>query len=182
MHIGTGATPSKAEAMCFPPPRRLYSDADASRQDALDYLGNPVGFIDFSTEFKYLDLIVHHSLTSDEDVDMRIRSASAVFGALKNILTNKDIDLKVKESVYVTLCSSIPLYGSEIGAYGKTCSIAFASFITDALEPCATLPSLTQFATVFHLQASLNAFRLSPSTNIIIIDFFDGQTTSPGSH
>jgi hypothetical protein len=41
----------------------------------------------------------------------------------------------------------------------------FAS-ITDALEPCAALPSLTQFATVFHLPASLNAFKFeSPSTH-----------------
>jgi hypothetical protein len=52
-------------------------------------------------EFEYLGSIAHHSLASDEDVDKRIRSASAAFGALKSILTNKDIDLKVKESVYV---------------------------------------------------------------------------------
>jgi hypothetical protein len=39
---------------------------------------------------------------------------STAFGALKNILTNKDIDLKVKGSVYVAVCLSILLYGSEI--------------------------------------------------------------------
>jgi hypothetical protein len=82
--------------MYFPPSRRLYSHADTSRLDALDYLGNPVGFIDFTTEFKYLGSIVHHSLTSDESVNKCIRPASAAFGALKNILTYKDIDLKVK--------------------------------------------------------------------------------------
>jgi hypothetical protein len=114
MHIGTGATPSKTEAMYFPPPRRLNSDADTSRLDLPDHLGNPVGFIDFTTEFKYLGSIIHHSLTSDADVDKRIRPASAAFGALKNILTNKYIDLKVKESVYVALCLSILLYGSEM--------------------------------------------------------------------
>jgi hypothetical protein len=65
MHIGTGEIPSKTEAMYFPPPRRLYSDADTSRLDVLDYLGNPVGFIDFTTEFKYLGSIDHHSLASD---------------------------------------------------------------------------------------------------------------------
>jgi hypothetical protein len=62
---------------------------------------------------KNLGSIVHHFLTSDADVDKRIRSASAAF-ALKNILTNKDIDLKVKESVYVALRLSILLYGSEM--------------------------------------------------------------------
>jgi hypothetical protein len=63
MHIGTGSTPLKTEAMFFPPPRRLYSVAETSRLDALDYLGNHVGFIDFTTEFKYLGPIAHHSLT-----------------------------------------------------------------------------------------------------------------------
>jgi hypothetical protein len=52
MNIGTGVTPSKTEAMYFPPPRRLYSDADTSRLDVLDYLGNLVGFIDFTTEIQ----------------------------------------------------------------------------------------------------------------------------------
>jgi hypothetical protein len=113
MHIGTGATPSKTGAIYFPPPRRLYSDADISRQGVLDSLGNPVGFIDFTTEFKYLGSIARHTLISDADVDKRIRPASAVFGALKN-LTNKDIDLKVKGSAYVALYLSILLYGSEI--------------------------------------------------------------------
>jgi hypothetical protein len=53
---------------------------------------------------------------------------------------------------------------------------------TDVLEPCAALPLLTQFATVFHLPASLNAFQLSPSTHIKIVVFFDGQAMSPECH
>jgi hypothetical protein len=57
MRIGTGATASKTEAMFFPQPRRLYSDADTSRLEYLDYLGNPVGFNDFTTAFKYLGSI-----------------------------------------------------------------------------------------------------------------------------
>jgi hypothetical protein len=79
MHVGTGATSSKTEATYFPPPRRLYSDADTSRLVVVDYFGNPVGFIDFTTEFKYFGSIGHHSLTSDADVDKRIRSTSAAF-------------------------------------------------------------------------------------------------------
>jgi hypothetical protein len=100
--------------MYFPPPRRLYFDADTSRQDVLGYLGNPVCFIDFTTEFKYLGSIVHHSLTTDADVIKRIRPASAAFGALKNILTDIAIDLKVKGNVDVALCVSTLLYGSKI--------------------------------------------------------------------
>jgi hypothetical protein len=114
MHIGIGATPSKTEAIYFPPPRRVYSDADTSRLDVLVYLEYPVGFIDLTTEFEYLASIVHDSLTSDADVDKRIRPVSAAFGALENILTNKEIDLKVKGSVYVALCLRLLLYGSEI--------------------------------------------------------------------
>jgi hypothetical protein len=53
--------------------RRLYSDAGPSRLGVLDYLGNAAGFIDFTTEFKYLGSIVLHSLTSDADVDKHIR-------------------------------------------------------------------------------------------------------------
>jgi hypothetical protein len=98
MHIGTGATPAKTESMYFPPPRRLYSDADIPRLDVLNYLGNPVGFMDFTTEFKYHGSIVHHSLTSDADLGKCIKAASAAFGALKIILTNKDIDLKSTEA------------------------------------------------------------------------------------
>jgi hypothetical protein len=59
-------------------------------------LGNPVGFIDFTTEFKHLGSTAHHSLTSDADVYERFTSASADFGVLKKILTNKDIDPKIK--------------------------------------------------------------------------------------
>jgi hypothetical protein len=114
MHIDIGATPSKTEAMLFPPPRRSYAEANILRLDVLDGTGNAIGFIDFTTEFKYLSSIVHHSLTSDADVDKRIRPASAAFGALKNALTNKDIDLKVKGSDCLALCLSILLYGSEI--------------------------------------------------------------------
>jgi hypothetical protein len=160
----------------------LYSDADTTRLDVLDYLRNPVGFIDFTKEFKYFGSISHRSLTSDADADKRMRPASAAFGALKNILTNKDIGLKVKGSAYVALCLSILLDGSEISANREICSVAFVTFTTDALEPCAALPSLTQFATVFHLPASSNAFQLSPSTHITIAVFFAGQATSPVCH
>jgi hypothetical protein len=61
-------------------------------------------------------------------------------------------------------------------------SIAFLISITDVLESFTAFPWLTQFATVFHLPASLSIFLLSPSTIITIADFSDGQATSPGCH
>jgi hypothetical protein len=111
--MGTGATPSKTEAMYFIPPKRLYCDADTSSLDVLNGTGNAIGFIDLPTDFRYLGSIVHHSLTSDAGVDECMRSATAAFGALKYIPTNKDIGLKVKGNVYVALCLGILLYGSE---------------------------------------------------------------------
>jgi hypothetical protein len=82
-----------------------------------------------------------------------------------------------------TFCLSILLLRAvKFGAYGKICSIAFVTSITDALEPCAALPSLKKIATVFHVPASLNAFQLSPSTRIVAVVFFDGQAMSPEGH
>ena len=114
MHVGNGAVPSKTEAMYFPPPRVEYSAADTSRIDVCDPNGAPVGFIDFTKEFKYLGSIVHYSLSSEADVDKRIKSATAAFGALKNVFTNRHLDLKLKGRIYVALCLSILLYGSEV--------------------------------------------------------------------
>ena len=114
MHIGNGDVASKTEAMYFPPPRAEYTDADTTRIHVLDASGVPVGFVDFTKEFKYLGSIVHYSLSSEADVDKRIKSATAAFGALKNVLTNKRLDLKLKGRIYVALCLSILLYGSEV--------------------------------------------------------------------
>jgi cytosine/uracil/thiamine/allantoin permease len=99
---------------------------------------------------------------SDADVDKRIRSASAAFGALKTILTNKYIDLKVKGSVYVALYLSILLYGSEIWCLREGLFNRFSHSFTNTLEPCAA--------------------QLSPSKLIMVVDFFDGKATSPGCH
>jgi hypothetical protein len=71
MHVGNGARPSRTEAKYLSPPRRLYTTEETSQPVSLDTSGNPVGFIDFTTDFKNLYLIVHHSLNSDAVVDKR---------------------------------------------------------------------------------------------------------------
>ena len=93
--ISYGTVSTKTEAMHFPPPRLGFSAADTSRIDVCDSNGDPVGFIDFTKEFKYLGSIVHNSLSSEADVDKEIKSATAAFGALKNVLTNRHLDLKL---------------------------------------------------------------------------------------
>ena len=114
VHVGSGNTASKTEAMYFPPPRSLYSTADTSRFKVLNNEGLPIGFIDFTEEFKYLGSIIHYSLTSDADVDKRIKTATATFGALKNIFTNRHVDFKLKGQIYNSLCLNILLYGCEV--------------------------------------------------------------------
>jgi len=84
MHVGRGDAASKTEAMYFPPPRTAYEAADTSR-----FYIDGTGFIDFCEKFKYLGSIPHYSLSCNADVDKRIASATAAFGALKNIFTDK---------------------------------------------------------------------------------------------
>ncbi len=57
---------------------------------------------------------VHCSLSSEADVDKRIKPATAAFGGVKNVFTNRQLDLKLKGRIYMALCLSILLYGSEV--------------------------------------------------------------------
>jgi len=108
MHVGRGDTASKTEAMYFPPPRTAYEAADTSR-----FYVDGTGFIDFCEKFKYLGSILHYSLTSDADVDKRIASATAAFGALKNIFNSKYLSEELKGEVYKALVLPTLLYGCE---------------------------------------------------------------------
>ena len=63
--------------------------------------------------FKYLGSIIDSSLTSDADIDVRIKAATSAFGALKNVLTSLSVDLRVKGRIYKALVLSILLYDSE---------------------------------------------------------------------
>jgi hypothetical protein len=94
MHIGRGATASKTEAIYFPPPRQAYAAADTSR-----FLVDGTGFVEFSESFKYLGSVIHYSLTSDADIFRRFKSATAAFGALKNLFGDKYLSEKVKGQV-----------------------------------------------------------------------------------
>ena len=90
MHVGRGETASKTEAIFCPKPRKPY-EAENTERFSLD--GN--GFIQFTKEFKYLGSLITSSLTSDADVEKRIKAASAIFGAMnKCIFSRKDIEPK----------------------------------------------------------------------------------------
>ena len=91
MPVGRGDVAPKTEAMCFPPPRTAYEAANTPR-----FYVDGTGFIDFCEKFKYLGSILYYSLTSDADVDKRIASATAAFGALKNIFNSKYLSEELK--------------------------------------------------------------------------------------
>ncbi len=97
MHIGIGTTLSEIEAMYFPPPRVNCSNAaETSHFDVRNADGSAVGFVEFTKEFKYLGSIIDSSLTSDADVDKRIKAATSAFDQrLKNDLTNLSVDVRV---------------------------------------------------------------------------------------
>jgi hypothetical protein len=108
MHIGKGITESKTEAVFFPAPGENHDNGDQSNFTVAD------GFVSFTTEFKYLGSIIHHTLTSDADVDKRISQASAAFGVLRDcFFRKKDISYKIKGQIYVALVLTVLLYGSE---------------------------------------------------------------------
>jgi len=87
IHVGSGATASKTEAIYYPPTRLSYDDGDTTPFTVLGPNGKGLGFVSFTKEFKYLGPLVHHSLTSDADVNnKRVKSAAAAFGSLQSVL------------------------------------------------------------------------------------------------
>ena len=97
------------------------------------------GFIDFCDKFKYkyLGSILHYSLNSDADVDKRVASATAAFGALINIFNSKYLSEELKGEVYKALVLPTLLYGSEVWSMRGIYSSAFEVSITIVLAQCA---------------------------------------------
>ena len=57
--------------------------------------------------------MLHYSLTSDADVDKRITSATAAFGALEKIFADKYLSEELKGEVYKALILPTLFYGCE---------------------------------------------------------------------
>lgn len=116
MHVGRDGAASKTEAMYFPGAGTAYSAADTT---PIPVDGN--GACQFTKSFKYLGSIFASNLRSDEDVEKRLKSAGAAFGALrKKVFSSRDIAPKVKGKVYMALIVSILLYGSECWTLNST--------------------------------------------------------------
>ena len=98
------------EAMDFPPPRTEYPAANTSPVNIYNTAGVQVGFVGFTQEFKYLGSIIDSSLTSDADINNRIKAATAAFGALKKVLCSLSVESRIKDKVYTELGLSIHLW------------------------------------------------------------------------
>jgi hypothetical protein len=109
MHVGSGGTASKTEAMYFPCPRQRYTDGNTSNFPVDD-----TGSISFTESFRYLGSIIHYLLTSGAEVDNRISKDSAAFRALSNVLLNKHVSNHHKGELYRALVLSTLLYGCEV--------------------------------------------------------------------
>jgi len=132
MHVGRGDTESKTEAMYFLPPRTAYEAADTSR-----FYVDGTGFIDFYEKLMYLGSILHYSLTSDADVDKRIASATASFGALRNICNSKYLSEELRGEVYKALVLPTLFYGCKAWSLREIYSSAFEVSINGVLAQCA---------------------------------------------
>jgi hypothetical protein len=74
----------------------IYEDENTER-----FAVDGDGFVEFTREFKYLGSTINSELTSDADVDKRIKSATAIFGALSTKKT------KIKTYLYLSRERSI---------------------------------------------------------------------------
>ena len=83
MQAGLGITAPMTEAMYYLTRTESYKDGDTTPFTVPGPGGEDLGFVGFTKEFKCTGSILNSSLTSDADVDKRIRSAVAAFGALR---------------------------------------------------------------------------------------------------
>ncbi|XP_061884956.1 uncharacterized protein LOC133635724 [Entelurus aequoreus] len=105
--LGLTVNTVKTEVLCqwnSPPPTRPPSPV-------FNIDDKPLAIV---PDFKYLGSILSENCSMDNDVQNRIRSASASFGRLrKRVYVNKDLSIRTKVAVYQAICVSTLLYGCE---------------------------------------------------------------------
>jgi len=129
MHVGTADDPiSKTVAIYFQTAKGKLSDGNTSNIDMVDDLGNPC-HVAFDSSIKYLGSIIHQDLTSDVDIDARLKSAQQAFGALcKDVLKSNRLNLTIKGKVFNTAVMSTLLYGCESWTMTATLHGKLSSF------------------------------------------------------
>jgi hypothetical protein len=111
---GTVAKKSKTEATFYPPDG--YSP---TTNDTLFLkIDDALGIVTFTDRFRYLGTTLSSSLTDDDEIEHRIRSAASAFGCLRSYVFNKNfgsksLPLASKGKLYRCLVLGILLYGCE---------------------------------------------------------------------
>ena len=115
VHEGTETKGSKSEVLFVAAPEHMYDDPETfDGRDLSDVVVGDGRFIPVVSKFKYLGSMLTGDCRDNTDVDSRIASATAAFGALRKcVFSPRDVWTKVKQQVYCGLILSILLYGSE---------------------------------------------------------------------
>ena len=115
VHEGIVGKDSKSEILFVAAPECMYDDAESF--DGVDLSDVDLGngrYIPVVSVFKYLGSMLTRDCRDSADVDARVKSAGAAFGALRKcIFSANDVWFSVKRAVYNGLVLSILLYGSE---------------------------------------------------------------------
>jgi hypothetical protein len=102
MHIGHNDTKSKTEAMFFP---NSLKEAKALRTagNLPPSVALPNNWhIQFTHSFQYLGSTITTELNKDAEIQTRISKAKSILGLMTNFLNNKDVDIGIKQSMYVS--------------------------------------------------------------------------------
>jgi hypothetical protein len=106
LRVGTDATPSKTEAIYFPLPRRLYSDADTSRLEIVSHGGVLFVLSIFTTELECLGSIVNQTILQPQKQTLRsaLDQHRPPFGLLKTFLPTRTLISKFNQQGCETWC------------------------------------------------------------------------------
>ena len=119
-----------------------------------------------------------YSLTSDADVDKRITSATAAFGALKIFLLTTIFRRNWRVKYTRPLSCLLYFTVAKLGPCVKISLSAFEVCITGVLVACAVWTSIIPSATVSLPRVSSVAWTFLTSIVTFIIGFFVGLVTS----
>ena len=109
MHVGTGESKSKSEAMYISPSFKH----DNSTENNTAPISLTEGTISFCTEFKYLGSIITNDMTDENEIIMRIKKANMQFGALKQIFSDNKVKLSSKFLLYKSIILNTVLWRCE---------------------------------------------------------------------
>jgi hypothetical protein len=109
MHYGKDGNKSKTEAVSFPPPGE-----EAALEDVKKFgIENDLGYITFTSKFKYLGSLFNTDLRDDQEMAAQINKVNQLLRSMTNIWRNKNISLRTKVIFYKAFCHNTILWGCK---------------------------------------------------------------------